>query len=258
MPGVGLGLGLVSLGRAWGARPVPLPSDEESAAFLAKAAAAGIRFYDTAPSYGPRTSERRLGTFLRSLDSPRLAEFTVATKCGEHWRAGESAPYSDHSYDALCRSIDQSLECLPKVDLLQIHKSTPAVMRDSGVRRALDYAAARGVRQFGVSVTDLETAMLAVDDPFYSTLQIVFNLRNRKLEPVFERAARAGKRILVNRPFGMGELLYGGDGSFLGAPAMVEAFRFILKRPFEGWILTGTRSYAHLGANLAAFRDARF
>ena len=253
-PAPELGLGLISIGRAWGFRPAPPPSEGEVRALLDAALAAGIRFFDTAPSYG--SSERRAGTFLRGLDKARLTGLTIATKCGEHWDEAAGAPYVDHSYDALCRSIDRSLERLPVIDLLQVHKSTPAVIADAGVRRALEYARARGVRELGVSAADPETAALAAADPLYAAIQVPFNSRNTRMADAIGLAARAGKRVLVNRPFGMGELLYGEDGRHLGVPAMVEAFRFVLARSFGGVVLTGTRSAEHLRANASAFQAA--
>jgi aryl-alcohol dehydrogenase-like predicted oxidoreductase len=255
VPGVQLGLGLISIGRGWGHRPVPLPSDAEAEAFLQTAHCAGIRYFDTAPSYG--SSERRLGAFLHQLPPAVRDGLTIATKCGEHWDESSGAPYVDHSYDALARSIERSLALLPAVHLLQVHKSTAAVIRDGGVRRALEYARRCGVRELGVSATDVETAALALADPLFSTVQIFYNAGNRKLEEVFDLAARAGKRVLVNRPFGMGALLYDGNGRHLGEPAMVDAFRYVLARSFDGVVLTGTRSPEHLGANIAAFERAR-
>jgi aryl-alcohol dehydrogenase-like predicted oxidoreductase len=234
---------------------VPLPSDAEAQAFLETAVSLGILFFDTAPSYG--SSERRLAAFIRQLPRAALPELTIATKCGEHWDESSGTPYVDHSYDALARSIDRSLSLLPSVHLLQIHKSTVAVVRDPGVRRALEYATRCGVRELGVSATDVETAALALADPLFSTIQIFYNAGNPKVEEVLDLAARAGKRVLVNRPFGMGALLYDGDGHHRGEPAMVDAFRFVLGRKFDGVVLTGTRSSEHLRENVAAFECAR-
>ena len=252
---VKLGLGLISIGRSWGFRPAPLPSDAEVEELLACALQGGVRLLDTAPSYGD--SERRLGRFLCTLDPARLAGLTVATKCGEHWDEAAGAPFVDHSYDALCRSIDRSLALLPVVHLLQVHKSTPAVVRDAGVRRALEYARSRGVAELGASAPDMETVALAAADPLFSAIQLPYNSGNRKLDETFALAARADKRLLINRPFGMGELLYDAQGRFRGEPAMVDAFRFVLAKPFRCAVLTGTRSAAHLRANLAAFERAR-
>ena len=62
---VQLGLGLISIGRTWGARPVPVPGEAEALAFLEGAYELGIRLFDTSPSYGD--SEVKLGRFLTGL-----------------------------------------------------------------------------------------------------------------------------------------------------------------------------------------------
>lgn len=254
MESTSLGLGLISIGRQWGFLPAPLPSDAEVDDLLETAVDGGIRLFDTAPSYG--ASESRLGAWLGRLTPERRGTLFIATKCGEHWNAGTNAPFTDHSPDALRRSIDRSLALLGSIGLLQIHKASASVVRDEGVRRALEYARGCGVREFGASITDLETAALVAADPLYSVIQFFYNRANRKLEEVFEIAARAGKRLIVNRPFGMGELLYDEAGALRGEPAMVDAFRFVLARRFRGAVLTGTRSAAHLRANLSSFEQA--
>lgn len=236
---VELGLGLISIGRQWGVRPVPVPSEAEVSVLLDTAIAGGIHFFDTAPSYGG--SEQRLGNYLRGAAADGL---TIASKCGEHWDAGRGAPFVDHGYDALCRSIDRSLQHLPRIDLLQVHKASVAVLRDAGVRRALEYARRCGVAELGASVTDLETAREAVAAGF-GWLQFFYNRESAQLEPAFEMAA--GLQVIVNRPFAMGAL----------ADEPVEAFRFVLRRSFRGVVLSGTRSPEHLRKNVAAFAAAR-
>src|ERR1035441_2622292 len=47
---VQLGLGLISIGRTWGARPVPVPGAAEALAFLEGAYELGLRLFDTSPS----------------------------------------------------------------------------------------------------------------------------------------------------------------------------------------------------------------
>jgi len=248
VPARELGLGLISIGRAWGVRPAPLPSEREAQALLEDAVSGGIRFFDTAPSYGE--SECRLGVFLRTVNPAGL---TIATKCGEHWDAAQGAPYVDHGYDALRRSIDNSLARLGRVDLLQIHKSTAAVLASGAVRRALEYARACGVREFGASVTDLDTARAALAEGAFGWLQFFYNRNSPQLEPVF--ALAAGVRVIVNRPFAMGALMY-GEHEERGDEAAVEAFRFVLQPRYAGVVLTGTRSPEHLRRNLDAFRRA--
>lgn len=250
-----LGLGLISIGRKWGHVERPIPSIEQVNDLLNIAVRMGIRYFDTAPAYG--MSEERFGNFLKTLDSVQLQNVIVATKCGEHWDDKMSTTQVDHSYEALCRSIDQSLTRLPKIDILQIHKATPQVLADEGVRRALEYAKSKGVTAFGVSVSDLETAKIALADSLFSLLQFPFNHSYQAMESLFPLAWTAGKSVFVNRPLGMGSLMYDENGKFKGEAALIEAYKVIVSQQFRGAILSGASSADHLEQNLKAFQEAK-
>jgi aryl-alcohol dehydrogenase-like predicted oxidoreductase len=249
---VQLGLGLIGIGKPWGYRPAEVPGEAEAQRFLEQAWRLGIRYFDTAASYG--ASEERLGRFLKRLGAAERAGLTIATKFGEHWDPATQAPYVDHSYAALKASLDRSLERLGAIDVLQLHKTTPAVMRGEDLVRAWEYAASCGIAVTGPSVSDEESAWMAIADG-YRMMQLPFNLENARFGAAIERAAAGGVRIAVNRPFAMGKVLYDGDAP-RPLSRMVEAFRFILARRFDGVILSGTRSAAHLEENLGAFREA--
>jgi aryl-alcohol dehydrogenase-like predicted oxidoreductase len=235
---VELGLGLLSIGRPWGVRQEPPPSETAALELLQKAVDLGIRFFDTAPAYG--ASEAILGRFLRS----RAADVFVATKMGETWEGERSTV--DHRFDALKRSIDRSLELLGRIDLLQVHKATAANLRSPDVGRAIEYARTRGIRAFGASVPDLAAAEAAAGTGWCSYLQFPFNRANTALAPIFTLARERGLKLLVNRPLAMGEL----SGS------VADAFRFVRAQRFSGVVLTGTKSSAHLAQNHAAFQAA--
>jgi len=249
---VQLGLGLIGIGKPWGYRPTDVPGEEEALRFLETAWRLGVRYFDTAASYG--TSEERLGRFLKGLSPAERAQLTIATKFGEHWDPAAQQPYVDHSYAALKASLDRSLERLGAIDVLQLHKTTPEVLRSEDLARAWEYAASFGITVTGPSVSDDESARMAVADG-YRIIQAPFNVENTRFGGVIEVAAAGGMRVAVNRPFAMGKMLYGGgpEGAF---SRMVAAFRFILARRFEGVILTGTKSAAHLAENQEAFREA--
>jgi aryl-alcohol dehydrogenase-like predicted oxidoreductase len=57
--------------------------------------------------------------------------------------------------------------------------------------------------------------------------------------------------VAVNRPFGMGRLLYERP-----AISRQDAFAFIAARGFHGVVLSGTKSAVHLEENLRAFAEA--
>ena len=243
-----LGLGLIGIGKPWGHAPRPVPSEAEARDLLEFAVELGIRYFDTAPSYGDGVSEARLGRFLAGLGPEERARLTIATKMGEHWDAARGEPYADHSLDALRRSLDASVERLGRIDILQLHKTAPAVLASGELAQAWEYARSLGIERLGPSVSDLESARMALDDPRYSVMQLPFSQANPAFGPVLERARETGMWIAVNRPFAMGAMVHRGADKR-------EAFQFIRQRGFTGAILTGTTSKEHLRENWEAFRD---
>lgn len=245
-----LGLGLVSIGRTWGVREVPPPSESQAHDLLATALEVGIRTFDTAPAYA--ASEAILGRFLGGLPSPQRNELRVMTKAGEHWDAASGGTVVDHGYDALARSIDRSLALLGPVAVLQIHKATEEVVADPDVLRAIDHARNAGVTRFGASVATLEAGRRAIGTGVYSHLQFPLNEADGKFLALLADMAAAGVRPVVNRPFAMGALV-SPDAALDAARA---AFAFLADHVDDGIVLTGTGKPAHLRQNAAGFLAA--
>lgn len=181
----GLGLGTAQLGNLG-----RVTTDEEAHGAVARAWERGIRYLDTAPSYGLGLSERRLGALLAAY--PR-EECTVSTKVGRrlvpsperaHLRDDEGFDVPadtrrewDLTRDGIRRSIEESLERtgLDRIDIAYLHDpdhvgdeavatALPALveLRDEGVLGAVGAGMnqsamlARFVRE-----TDVDVVMLA-------------------------------------------------------------------------------------------------
>jgi aryl-alcohol dehydrogenase-like predicted oxidoreductase len=245
-----LGLGTIGIGREWGYRDPRVPSDAVARKVLERAVECGYRFFDTAPSYG--WSEERLGHFLSTLPRDLRAELTIATKFGEFWDFDRREPFVDHSFDALRRSLDRSLQLLGRVDVVQLHKTNPAAIRSDDVHRAWEYARSMGVGYAGASVSDTESAEYAVADGGCVVIQAPFNRETTQFGQFLEQAAALGKLVVTNRPFAMGRLLYGDN-----AATQQDAFAFVLSRRFRGVVLTGSKNADHVVANMEAFQAVR-
>jgi aryl-alcohol dehydrogenase-like predicted oxidoreductase len=244
-----LGLGIIGLGKPWGHIPSEVPSERAAIELLEFAFDMGVRYFDSAPSYG--VAEERMGKFLRSLDPVHRNQLRIATKFGEHWDAAKGEPFVDHSFDALCRSLDISLRNLGRIDVLQLHKTTPEALQSDDLRRAWDYAASLRIPMSGASVSDLESAGMVIGDARYGCIQLPLNRINDKFSSSIKDAAAKGMWIATNRPFAMGAMLYGQ------APVSQEdAFRYVLRHQFNGVVLTGTKSKEHLARNWQAFHAA--
>ena len=252
LPGTGrrlaLGLGLIGIGKPWGHVDDAVPPEAGARQLLETAVALGFRYFDSAPSYG--VAEERFGAFLRGLTPEVRASLTIATKFGEHWDAARGEPYVDHSYDALVRSLDRSVALLGRIDALQLHKTTPDALASAEVQRAFAYAGSLGIENVGASVSDVVSASIAIRDGRFSLVQFPLNSAAVQYRHFATEATEAGMLVAANRPFGMGKLLYGEEPL---SPA--EAFAFVACEPFDGVVLTGTKSVGHLRENWAAFGE---
>lgn len=247
-----LGVGLIGIGRKWGHRETPIPSEEQAIAYLSHVYQKGITFFDTAPAYG--SSEERLGKFLQTLSPEQRNGITVATKFGEHWDEDRGEAYADHSFPKLRASIDQSIARLGRIDLLQVHKTTPEVLRRSELAEAILYARKQGIKNFGASVSDSESAQMVCESDVFSSMQFPFNESNQTFLETIASAHERGKLVVINRPFNMGGVLYEKAQSLSPEQQRVHAYKFILDRlPTNGIILTGTKSPEHLDENIEAF-----
>jgi aryl-alcohol dehydrogenase-like predicted oxidoreductase len=247
--GVEFGLGLIGIGKPWGFANALVPDERHARTLLERAFTLGVRYFDTAPSYG--VSEERLGRFLGALTAGERGAVRIATKFGEHWDAAKAEPFVDHSFEALKRSLDGSVGRLSRIDFLQLHKTTPEVLRSADLARAWEYAAGLGITAIGASVSDVESAGLAIAERAYGILQFPYNAVQQTFAGALEGAAARGMKVAINRPFGMGRMLY--ENREL---SKADAFGFILEKRFEGVILSGTKSAEHLEENVRAFEEA--
>lgn len=249
-----LGVGLITLGRPWGYQEKAVPNEFEAMNFLAGAVKMGIDFFDTAPSYG--LSEQRLGTFLSNQDSAVKKKITVATKFGENWDSKKNQPRVGHDRQSYIKSIDLSLKRLGKIDILQLHKTTPAVLRNSDLQYAIEYARSKGIQKFGASVSDVGAGLQVVEMDLFSVIQLPYNLQTDYMEKVLDQAVAKDMMILINRPLGMGQFVATvaeTEKDFL----IKKAFQHIIQKQFRGFILTGTQSLEHLRQNQQAFEQAK-
>ena len=254
-PNIKLGLGLIGIGRQWGHADVEVPEQARVFDFLKGAYDLNVDFFDCAASYG--SSEERLGIFLRTLSRKQRQRITVSTKFGDHWDDKTRNSYVDHSFEALRASLDRSLSSLGNIDVLQLHKTTPQVLKSDDLRRALHYARDKGISRFGASVSDLESGRMVCQSDVFSLIQFPYNMENSKFGEIIDLAEEKHKLVLTNRPFAMGKFLYDEDRQIADKKArQIEAYAFILRKKYHGYILSGTKSLRHLRENIEAFRIA--
>lgn len=190
-----VGLGCWQLGGDWGH-----VAEERAFEILETAVTHGITFLDTADVYGDGRSERLIGQFLKQRDE----DLFVATKVG---RRNYPGPYSA---DLLRKHVEDSLARLDvsSLDLVQLHCIPTDVMAAGDVFDWLRRLKQEGlVKNFGASVESMDEAVMILDQPELTSLQIIFNIfRQKPIVALFEKAKAKNVGIIARLPLASGLL----------------------------------------------------
>src|SRR5258708_27895883 len=121
---------------------------------------------------------------------------------------GRDEAFVEHWFEGMRRSLDGSMARLGRIDFLQLHKTTPQVLGSSDLARAWEYAATLGITAIGASVSDLASAEIAIASAGYGILQFPYNVAQQTFADILDQATARGMKIAINRPFGLGRILY--------------------------------------------------
>jgi aryl-alcohol dehydrogenase-like predicted oxidoreductase len=291
-----MGLGCSRLGGSFGGS-----GDKEAIATLQQAFDSGINFYDTADSYGQGKSETLLGkTFKNQRD-----QVIFSTKAGYCLSAAGSLAakvkplvkpligviksvlksqnssldqargsflQQDFSADYLKQSVEGSLKRLGTdyIDLFQLHSPPSTELQSGEVFLTLDSLQQQGkIRYYGVSCDTIEDALLCLQYPNVSSIQVEINLlEQRALQQLLPNAQTKGKAIIARQPFASGKLLkLDDDGTAddhlkvsqylqlstnAARPITQFALQFLLQLEEISVVIPGASRPTHLQDNLAA------
>lgn len=237
-------------------------SDRFDPVQLANAAIdAGIRYFDSAPSYGGGQSERNYGEVL----AYRRKEVFLAGKTGQR------------TYDGAMREFEESLKRLrtDHVDLLQIHgarvaEDLAAWGRPNGVLKALEKLRDEKLTRF-IGVTGHESPDVmckAITMYDFDTILTTFNptaKRRPYCQKVLPSANRKGLGVLAMKVMGgeLGSLAIGNPIKNDGKPhhddapqqaTASELIRYVLGLPISVAVV-GMSSLEQLRMNVAAARE---
>jgi aryl-alcohol dehydrogenase-like predicted oxidoreductase len=224
--------------------------------------AGGIRWFDTARSYG--LAERFLCGWLTGRGMAAEDVF-VSSKWGytytANWQAhAEVQEVKDHSAAALARQWPQTEALLgPWLRLYQVHSATldSGILDDGVVLRDL---AALGV-PVGLSLSgpgqaDTLRRALAVrvdGTPLFSAVQATWNLLEPSAGAALGEAKAAGWTVIVKEPLANGLLAVPGPATAtLGDRPDVTALAAALAQPWADVVLSGATTVDQLRSNLAA------
>lgn len=248
IPSTGAPLPVIGLG-TWrgfdvGTRPAELPQRGE---VLASLFDAGGSVVDSSPMYG--TSEQVAGELLERSGSRSKA--FVATKV---WTSGRQA-----GIEQMERSM--ALLRTPHIDLMQVHnlldwRTHLATLREWKARGRISYL---GVTHYtDAAHPELETVMRSEPLDF---VQLNYSIGDRAAEQrLLPLAAERGIAVLVNLPFGGGQLLarlrqqalppWARD---IGCASWNQLLlKFVLSQPAVTCVIPGTSTPGHMRDNAGA------
>lgn len=245
-------------------------------AMLDAAWAAGIRYFDTARSYG--RGEAFLGAWLRDR-APAPGMVTIGSKWGYTYTAGwqvqaDVHEVKEHSLSVFERQLSESRANLGEyLDLYQIHSATleSGVLANTDVLRALARLRADGVA-LGLSVSGPQQAevirralALRIDgEALFTSVQATWNLLEPSAGPALAEAHAAGMGVIVKEALANGRLTSRNSDpalapldeacTRLGCTRDALALAAALAQPWAAVVLSGAATVAHLHANLAALQ----
>ncbi|MHA6795155.1 aldo/keto reductase [Pseudonocardia bannensis] len=280
-----LGIGLAAVGRPayinagraadLGDRRSVTELRARTEAVLDASYAAGIRYVDTARSYG--RAEEFLAGWLAA--HPEIDDVEIGSKWGYRyvgdWRLDVGVhEVKDHSLAAFTAQYAQTRALLGhRLGVYHVHSATleTGVLADAALHRALARLRETGVR-IGVSTSGPAQAdsvrralEVAVDGaPLFTSVQSTWNVLEPSVAPALAEAAAAGARVIVKEAVANGRLAPGGQDATpgarraaelaaeLGVPVDQLAIAAALAQPWAGWVLSGAVDPAQLASNAAA------
>ncbi len=241
----------------------------------------GVRYFDTARSYGK--AEQFLATWL-NVRKIQPDAVTVASKWGYSYTAawqvtvseGQTHEVKQHSIDRLNQQYLQSIDQLgPQLDLYQIHSATleSGVLSNDSVLDRLAELRDRGLR-IGLSVSGASQEAVIRKalqcqrggQPVFSAVQATWNLFESSAGAALQEASDQGWLVIVKEGVANGRLTdrncepdfvrnrqrLRSIAEQLDVTIDAVALAVILNQPWSNVVLSGAATGEHLTSNLKA------
>lgn len=245
----------------YGAMQIPGPGvwgeprdHDEVIRVLRRAVEMGVTFIDTADAYGPEISER----IIREALHPYPADLVIATKAGMT-RSGPDRWGRNGKPEHLKAQAEKSLRLLglERIELFQLHRIDPDVPLADQLGALVELQAEGKIGRIGlseVSVAEIEAAKAITR---IVTVQNLYNLSERRSEPILDYCQREGIGFIPWFPMATGRLAEPGGplrqiAEELAVTPAQLALGWLLQRSPVLLPIPGTSTVAHLEENLAA------
>ncbi len=252
LPVVRLGYGTMQLTGpgVWGE-----PADRASAiAVIRRAVELGVTLIDTADVYGPYVTD----SLIREALHPYASDVVIATKVGftrqgpNQWIPVGRAEYLRQQTELNLRNLG-----VETIDLLQLHRIDPKVSLEEQIgelKKLQDEGKVRHIGLSEVSVEDVEAARKIAD---IVSVQNLFNLSDRKSQPLLDYATKENIAFIPWFPLATGKLAEPGSklasiAEEQGRTPSQVALAWLLHRSPVVLPIPGTSSIEHVEENIAA------
>jgi aryl-alcohol dehydrogenase-like predicted oxidoreductase len=221
---------------------------------LRRAVELGVTFIDTAASYGPEVSERLIHEALH----PYPEDLVIATKAG-FARPGPGRWEINGKPEFLKSQAEKSLRLLglERIELFQLHRVDSEVPLADQLGALLELQAQGKIGRIGLSEVTVPQIEAAREITSIVSVQNLYNLSERRSEPVLEHCEREGIAFIPWFPMATGDLAK-HDGPLKriaeehsATPAQL-ALAWLLQRSPVLLPIPGTSSVTHLEENLGA------
>lgn len=270
-----IGLGLAALGRP---EYINIRKekdiDKSEAAFKNNALAMlnsayhlGIRYFDTAPSYGK--GEAFLTEWQNKL---QYTDTELATKWGytyvANWKLNFKGNHEikEHSIDKLLEQWETSKELLPALKVYQIHSATfdSGVLENQKVLKKLyqikkETGLAIGLTSSGPNQALVlkEAAEIKINGAFlFDVFQVTYNILEQTTFEVLAQLIQNGKKVVVKEAIANGRLFRNTPETVLNLAAKYKvgidaiALRFVIDALQPSVVLSGASTKMQLEENL--------
>lgn len=280
-----IGLGLAALGRP---EYINIRTDESidkseeafkirTHSVLDEAYKLGVRYFDTAPSYGKGEA------FLKDWnDVNNFPGVILGTKWGytyvANWELGYSGKHEikEHSLEKLLEQWDVSKEMLPKLKYYQVHSATfeSGVLENQEVLNQL-YALKKetgikiGITTSGPNQSEVISAALKVrvdKDDLFDSFQVSYNVFEQSAFSVLQEAIKQGKIVIIKEALANGRVFQNEKFPEYSKPYNVLeslakkykvgidaiALRFVMDSLKPTYVLSGASNSKQLLQNLKA------
>jgi aryl-alcohol dehydrogenase-like predicted oxidoreductase len=227
---------------------------EEAVRVLRRAIELGVNLIDTADSYGPFVAEQLIKKALH----PYPADLVIATKAGLT-RSGPNVWLPVGRPEYLRQQAELSLRHLgvERIDLFQLHRvdaKVPLAEQVGELKRLQEQGKIRHIGLSEVSVAQIDEARQTAT---IVSVQNLYNLADRRAEPVLDYSEEHGIAFIPWFPLATGALARSGGAldeiaGRLGASPSQVALAWLLRRSPVMLPIPGTSTVAHLDENMAA------